>query len=319
MPTFICVSPNPAVDKRLTVPSLAAGKVIRATSAQGFAGGKSTHVAMVLRTLGEAPKWVGPCGGATGEELIQGLSRLGVEAHPSHTHAKTRTNLEIIEANGTVTEILEPGCELSAAEIAEFEKKCRELFAKGGRGASFIFSGSLPAGMCANLYARLIAAAREIGCQTFLDASGEPLQLAIAAKPDFVKPNRDEAGALLGMAIDSVAAAAGALRKLIKLGARSAALSLGADGLLFTPGEGAPAYFAPAVAVVARSTVGCGDSALAGFARSSALNLSAEEKLRTAVACAAANCLADSSGAARLADIQRFEKEIQVQVLPFGS
>lgn len=316
---FICVSPNPAVDKRLTVPSLVAGKVIRAGSAQGFAGGKSTHVAMVLRTLGEAPKWIGPCGGSTGEELVEGLLRLGIEAHPRETRAKTRTNLEIIEANGTVTEILEPGSELTAAEIARFENACQELFADGREDASVIFSGSLPSGIGADFYARLIAAAQRCGCRTLVDASGEPLRLAIAARPDFAKPNRDEAGALLGVTIDSVASAAGALRKLLGLGARSAALSLGADGLLFCAGENGSVYFAPAVALAARSTVGCGDSALAGFACATARKFSPEDTLQLAAACAAANCLADSPGAARLEDIQKFEREIQVHVLPSGS
>jgi 1-phosphofructokinase family hexose kinase len=316
---FICVSPNPAVDKRLTVPSLVAGKVIRAGSAQGFAGGKSTHVAMVLRTLGEAPKWIGPCGGSTGKDLVEGLLALGIEAHPCETRGETRTNLEIIEANGTVTEILEPGSELAVAEIAGFENACQEHFAKGREGASVIFSGSLPTGVPADLYARLIAAAQKSGCRTFVDASGEPLRLAIAARPDFVKPNRDEVGALLGMTIDSVASAAGALRSLLKLGARSAALSLGAEGLFFCPDESAPVYFAPAVALAVRSTVGCGDSALAGFAYASARKFSPEDTLRMAAACAAANCVADSPGAARLADIQKFETEIRVQELALGS
>jgi 1-phosphofructokinase family hexose kinase len=316
---FICVSPNPAVDKRLTVPSLVAGTVIRASSARGFAGGKSTHVAMVLRTLGEAPKWIGPCGGSTGEELVEGLLSLGIEAHPCETRANTRTNLEIIEADGTVTEILEPGSELTAAEIVGFENNCQRLFANGPEGASVIFSGSLPTGVPTDLYARLIVAAQETGCRTFVDASGEPLRSAISARPDFVKPNRDESGALLGMTIDSVASAGGALRALLKLGAHSAALSLGADGLLFCPDESAPVYFAPAVALAARSTVGCGDAALAGFARATALKLPPEETLRMAAACAAANCLADSPGAGRLADIQKFETGIRVQVLTLGS
>ena len=143
---FICVSPNPAIDKRVTVPSLSAGQVIRARTAKGFPGGKSTHVAMVLRTLGEAPQWIGLCGGATGAELRAGLSALGIAVHPCVTSEQTRTNLEIIEDNGTVTEILEPGSTPAPAEMAAFEGACKDLFAQGGERASVIFSGSLPAG-----------------------------------------------------------------------------------------------------------------------------------------------------------------------------
>src|SRR5579859_4324865 len=77
---FLCVSPNPAIDKRLTVPSLLRGQVNRVRSVRGFPGGKSVHVAMVLRTLGGSPRWIGPCGGVSGGELLTGLSALGIEA-----------------------------------------------------------------------------------------------------------------------------------------------------------------------------------------------------------------------------------------------
>ena len=313
---FICVSPNPAIDKRITLPSLIPGQMIRARAAHSFPGGKSTHVAMVLRTLGEAPHWISPCGGVTGAELVAGLSELGIQAHPCLTRQATRTNLEIIEDNGNFTEILEPGSAPSAAELAAFENACMALFSQGGEQASVIFSGSLPAGVAPDHYTRLLGLAQQFGCRTFLDASGEPLRVALAAHPDFVKPNRDEADSLLGMTIDSLSAAARAIRKLLSLGARSAALSLGAGGLLFCSDENAPVLFTPALSLQLRSTVGCGDSALAGFAHAIASKSAPEDALRLAAACAAANCLADSPGAARLADIRQFQSQIRVQTLP---
>src|ERR1700716_3371854 len=106
---FLCVSPNPAIDKRLTAPSLARGRVNRVRSFQAFPGGKSTHVAMVLRTLGGSPQWIRPCGGASGHELLAGLASLGIQATACATNQSTRTNLEIFGGDGTVTEILEPG------------------------------------------------------------------------------------------------------------------------------------------------------------------------------------------------------------------
>jgi len=66
---FLCVSPNPAIDKRLTLTVLERARVNRARAVQNFPGGKSTHVAMVLRTLGGSPRWIGPCGGASGQAL----------------------------------------------------------------------------------------------------------------------------------------------------------------------------------------------------------------------------------------------------------
>jgi tagatose 6-phosphate kinase len=312
---FLCVSPNPAIDKRLIVPSLIRGRVNRARTVQDFPGGKSAHVAMVLHTLGERPRWIGPCGGATGHELQVRLSALGIQATASTTRQPTRTNLEIVEDDGNVTEILEPGSAPSSAEWAEFESACGNLFAEGSENASVIFSGSLPASAAPERFAGLVASAREFGCKTFLDTSGEALRLALGEKPHFVKPNRDEAAHLLGKAICSLSDGVSGLHKLLSLGAQSAALSLGSEGLLFCAATNAPVFFARAVPLQPRSTVGCGDSAMAGFVLGIASRYSHQDTLRLAAACGAANCLAASPGAARLKNIRDLEQQISVQTL----
>ncbi len=81
-PTIVCVSANPAMDRRLRMESLAVGEINRAHSAQGFAGGKAAHVAMATSALEAKPVWVGFLGGAIGQEcarlyLPQSLARCG--------------------------------------------------------------------------------------------------------------------------------------------------------------------------------------------------------------------------------------------------
>ena len=310
---FLCVSGNPAVDKRIRMEHLRRGEVNRAESAQGFAGGKAAHVAMVLRTLGEKPEWIGPCGGGSGKEVLEGLSRLGIQASGVRIEGTTRINLEILESDGTVTEILEPGPRVGAEEWRAFLEKCQEKFEQGREGLSTIFSGSLPPGTAANLYGTLIKAARNAKCRTFLDASGEVLREGLQAMPEFVKPNREEASRLLGTRIDSLPAGAAAVRKLLEYGAQSAALSLGRDGLLFCAGTKEPVLHATGRIIEGRSTVGCGDSAVAGFAFGLGHGLSAEDTLGLAASCGAANCLADSPGTAKIEDIWNIQKQISVQ------
>ena len=312
---FLCISLNPAVDKRLNLPSLVRGEVNRAQTVQSFPGGKSVHVAMVLQALGGKPTWTGPCGGASGQELLAGLSALGIQAIPCAVQNSTRTNLEILEGNGVVTEILEPGSAPNRDEWKQFESQCKGLFAESAKDVSIIFSGSLPAGAATTLYADLITMARGFGCKTFLDTSGEPLRQALNARPYFVKPNREEAGQLLGKRISGFAGAVDALQQLLTLGAQSAALSLGSEGLLFSPGQDSPVLFAPVVPVQPRSTVGCGDAALAGFAFGIASGYGPEATLQLAAACGGANCVADSPGAARIDKIRDFQQKVQVREL----
>src|SRR2546427_3822740 len=310
---FLCVSPNPAMDTRVLVKELQPGQMHRIKSSCARAGGKAAHVAMVLQTLGRTPLWIGFVGGDTGKDLVSGLERLGIRVHACPTRQRTRVNLEIIEDDRRVTEILEPGGAPSPLEVTEFHKKCESAFAQGREQLTVIFSGSLPQGLEDGFYASLIERANSFGCRTFLDTSGEPLRLALAASPHFVKPNRQEAESLLGCSISDLSAGARALQQMISLGARTAAISMGTQGLLWCAGK-CDVHHAPAIALKPRSTVGCGDATVAAFAHAAALGLGVEETLRLATACAAANCLAESPGEARLADIQGFRNQARAEV-----
>ncbi len=77
-PTIVCVSANPAMDRRLRVTSLTVGAINRAAIAQGFAGGKAAHVAMAARALQAQPVWVGFLGGAIGQECARQMKCLGI-------------------------------------------------------------------------------------------------------------------------------------------------------------------------------------------------------------------------------------------------
>lgn len=312
---FLCVSPNPAVDKRVLLDELKPGQVHRVRSARAHAGGKAAHVAMTLRTLGELPLWIGFVGGETGADLVSGLNQLGIRTQACPTQKKTRVNLELIEDSGRVSEILEPGCPPTELEVIEFQKVCESAFAQGQKELTVIFSGSIPRGLGVGFYASLIKSANSFGCRTLLDTSGEPLREALAACPQFVKPNRQEAEALLGQGIIDVSQGALAVQRLVSLGARSAAISLGQQGLLWCAGRGQPVYHGPAIVVQARSTVGCGDAVVAAFAYATTRGCTEEQTVKLATACAAANCLADSPGAARPADIENFRKQAQVNLL----
>ena len=302
------------MDTRVLVKDLQPGQVHRVKSSCARAGGKAAHVAMVLQTLGQTPLWIGFVGGETGKDLVSGLERFGIRVHACPTRQRTRVNLEIIEDDGRVTEILEPGGAPSQLEGIEFHKKCESAFAQGREQLTVIFSGSLPQGLEDSYYASLIESANSFGCRTFLDTSGEPLRLALAASPHFVKPNRQEAESLLGYSIRDLSVAAPALQQLISLGARTAAISMGAQGLLWCAGKGEPVYHAPAIPLKPRSTVGCGDATVAAFAHAAAFGLSVEETLRLATACAAANCLAESPGGARVADIESLRNQARSEV-----
>lgn len=310
---FWCVSANPAIDKRVRVSSLIPGRANRVSEVRAAPGGKAAHVAMVLRTLGADPLWTGFAGGLTGRQLLDGLLAVGIRVQPVTTNVDTRINLEIIDDQGGVTELLEPGLPIGEREWESFLDNCDELFSQQKSGGIVIASGSLPAGADPAFYARLTAVVHQHGHKIFLDTSGEPLRLALASGPDWIKPNREEAEWLIGEEIGDPQSWKHAANRLVQLGARSAIVSLGEDGFVWQAGAGQDTYHAKSSSVAATSTVGCGDATVAAFAYATSAGLNVEQTLRLAAACGAANCLADLPGRLRTADIKALERLVRIE------
>jgi tagatose 6-phosphate kinase len=99
------------------------------------------------------------------------------------------------------------------------------------------------------------------------------------------------------------------------LGARSAAITLGAEGLVWVEGKDGPTWLAEPPRLKAISTVGCGDTTLAGFAYAALRGLRGEDTLRFAAACGAANCLAELEGRISPSDVQSLVPKVSIKSL----
>jgi len=309
---FLCVSANPAVDKRIRVAEFRIAAVNRAKEAIPEPGGKAAHVALALRALGAGPRWIGFAGGATGDFLVHGLESLGISVLAVPVRAATRENLAIVDRAGIVTELLEPGGAVSAKELGRFRKACETEFARGRKALTVILSGSLPPGAPVSFYGELVCAAHKQGCRVILDTSGEGLRLGIAAGPDLVKPNREEAEAATGGTIEHNASASTLARQIALMGAGSVALSLGKEGVLWLGSGDGTTLFATAPEVKGRSAVGSGDAMVAGFAYAGEKKLPPRKALRLAVACGTANCFAESPGRIQRSDVKKMEQRVRV-------
>jgi 1-phosphofructokinase family hexose kinase len=312
--TVVCISANPGLDRQLRLAALIPGEVNRASRAVALPGGKAAHVALAARALGLRAVWIGFLGGPIGEQCAAELSSLDVEAIAIRTKSTTRVNLELIEDSGRVTEVLEPG---SSPEAAEQEEMLR-ILADGLRsrwpGALVAISGSLPKGVNPGFYVSLIELAHSAGSKVFVDTSGEALRASVRAQPEFVKPNRRELESLLGGSLSDVHAAQNAARQLLADGARSSAVTLGPDGIVWSE-ENGPVWFARAPRLKPASSVGCGDATLAGFACAALNGWRGEQALRFATACGAANCLAEFEGRISASDVQSLIPQIDVEAI----
>lgn len=312
---FFCISLNPAIDTRLVLNRLLPGHVNRVVEVHRTPGGKAAHVAMALTGLGAAPTWIGFAGGALGSELLAGLHSLKIETVPVPSVQSSRVNLEIMDARGEVTEILEPGGTITQSEWDNFQQTCSKAFQAAAAKKIAVISGSLPPGVPIDACSTLTSAAHFANCLAFVDSSGQALSKALRAEPDFVKLNREEAEVVTQIAVHDPLSAALAVRKLLEQGAKSAAVSLGEGGLVAVQGRDGPAIHAWTDPLHPKSTVGCGDSALAGFAFAAASGLPFERRLALAVACGTANCLAPLPARIEKEDVSRIEQHLHIEVL----
>jgi 1-phosphofructokinase len=276
---IVTVTPNPAIDRTLRIPPLARGQVIRAVSATAEAGGKGINVARALATHGQAAVAVAPLSAASAAEF-SALLGAAAALDAVSIAGPARVNVSLLEDDGTLTKVNEPGPELSSAEIEAILDRVVEL----ARGAVWVAGcGSLPRGAPSNFYARL-AARVPAQVRVAVDADGTALREAAAARVALLKPNLIELEGLVGRSLPTLGAVIEAAEGVLAGGIAGLLVSLGADGAVFVDADGASHAEARIDDVV--NTVGAGDALLAGFLAAGGVR----DALRSAVAWSVAAC-----------------------------
>lgn len=257
---IVTLTPNPSLDLTYELGALHRGAVQRAVADSVEAGGKGINVTRNLVANGVPSRAVAPVGGPSGEQFLSLLEEAKIELVRVPVAGPVRTNTALAESSGALTKINAAGPVLSEEEVG----RMLDETTRAGRGAGWISAcGSLPPGAPKDLYARVVAAAREAGCRACVDSSGAPLAEALAAGPDLIKPNAEELAGIAGRTCATFGDVLAAAEEVRARGVGAVLVSLGADGAVLVDGRGARHAETPPF--VPRSTVGAGDALLAGF------------------------------------------------------
>ncbi|WP_156760679.1 1-phosphofructokinase [Microbacterium karelineae] len=284
---IVTLTANPSLDRTVELDApLAPGEVQSAASMREDAGGKGINVARVLHDAGDAVRGVLPLAPADPYGAALG-SELPTRAVPIAGHA--RCNLTITDPAGETTKLNLPGPTLDADTAGALVDAVVD--ACEGDGADWLaLCGSLPPGADDDLYVRIIRAVRERLAdppRIAVDTSGPALAAVVAdGNADLIKPNELElaelADARLPEGIPVERAVADISRALVPAKVGAALITLGGDGAVLVDAHGAVhATIPPNVRV--RSTVGAGDSSLAGYLHAAQAGASAPERLASAV------------------------------------
>ena len=286
---IVTVTLNAALDRTLTVPNFQAGFRHRASESLTLPGGKGVNIARALKSLGQPVIATGLAGGKTGIRIVEDLTAEGILNDFVRIRGESRTSTAIIDpTSNTQTEVNEYGPVVTARELHAFMEK----FTYIAKGADVVIvAGSLPRKVKDSFYKDIIGALAATDALTVLDTAGEPLRLAIKAKPGLVSPNMFEAEALVGHEFAEDEDYLHAVAHLSRMGAGSAIIThpSGCYAYLDDGNGGQKTYQVQIPPLDPISTVGSGDAFLAGFVSARVSGKDDADCLRYAVACGAAN------------------------------
>ncbi|MDP4334379.1 hexose kinase [Curtobacterium sp. A7_M15] len=293
---IVTVTPNPSLDRTIELAGeLQRGAVQRATRSTAEPGGKGVNVSRVVVASGGDTVAVLP-----GDELdpvLLGLATRGIPTAALAIGAPLRSNVTVTEPTGTTTKLNEPGPSLAGRleDLAALVADTAGATATGPAARWVVLAGSLPPGLPDDALAVLVRAVRQRhgdAVRIAVDSSGLPFTALLQSgeRIDLVKPNAEELAEVVGGDPDEferdVDAAVTAAQRLRDKNVGSVLLTLGSAGAVLVTEDGS--YAAAAPRIVARSTVGAGDSSLAGYLLAEVAGQSPEQRLAQAVATGAA-------------------------------
>jgi 1-phosphofructokinase family hexose kinase len=308
---LLTVTSNPTIDRTLYVPHLTVGAVHRTTGVYLAAGGKGLNVTRAARVLGCDVRATGPLAGRAGQIVADLALAEGLAADWYWlSEGETRTCSLINHDQGDTTVINEQGPVISTADWNAFAGHVQQLAQKANAVA---FSGSLPLGVDPAALAALAGGVAADGLTVYVDTSGPPLT-AVLAHPQgiCIKVNQWELAAGMGLEIkdDSGMWVVEVGRRLVQKGATLVVVTLGSRGALAVAPDQIWQARIPPIQIV--STVGSGDSMLAGLATACLRGEGLDAALALGVACGAANALSDLPGRFELNQVETLLKRIEL-------
>lgn len=285
-----CVCMNPAMDKTIELDGFNYGGLNRVKRSMLDATGKAVNVAIVLKRLGDSARLVGINYLEGGRAVEERLTREGAQTEFIWLDGALRVNIKALDTRtGRMTEINDSGAPVTAEAV----DRAAALIERSARDSRYVaLTGSLPPGASADFYRRVVERVGE-GARCVLDCDGERLSEGIKARPFLIKPNQYELGLLCGRELSDRGEIVRCAREIARAGVRWVAVSLGGDGAVLVSEQ--EAWYAPVLDVPVRSTVGAGDSMVAGLIHGFMLDDTARSALSWGVGCGNASVMTEGT------------------------
>jgi 6-phosphofructokinase 2 len=280
---ILTITLNPCVDKSTTVDQLTPDNKLRCSAIMYEPGGGGINVSKALLKLQQPSTALFTKGGHNGNMLCSLLDAQSIKYHAVETTVETRENWTVTENEpSNQYRFTFPGLPVEEEAIKTL---VNEL---GNFSASYIVaSGSLPIGLPNYFYGLIAEKANSIGAKCIIDTSGPALSALKGKGAYLIKPNISELCKLLNVATLENNEVDDAAQQLILDGYASLiAVSMGPTGAWLVSKD--EKHFIAAPKVHKKSTVGAGDSMVAGLTYKLQQNKPLHECIAFGVACGSA-------------------------------
>ena len=307
MSSIVTITLNPAIDKTTSVDALVPDKKMKCTEPSFEPGGGGINVARAIKKLGGEAKAIYLAGGYSGNFFRQLLEKESVESFVIEIDRQTRENLTVFDKQSKRQyRFGMPGPLVSEKEW----KKLLALLEKIDDASFIVASGSVPEGVPEDIFARISIIAKKKNAKFIVDTSGNALKHAANQGTYLLKPNLAELSTLVDKEWIDESHFAEAAKEIISKGkTRVLVVSMGEKGAMLFTGEESRQITPPLVE--RKSTVGAGDSMVAGIVISLSKGKSVLEAAQYGVACGTAATMNPGTELCRLEDAERLYAEIR--------
>ncbi len=308
---IVVLALNPALDVGYELPQLIADRKVAADKTYYHPGGNGINISRGLTELGMPLQCGSVLGGVSGDVVLHLLGdSLGKNHKVFHVDDETRLNVTLLQQNPPGQyEVDSRGPEIPAQLLEEITAWVLQHSSTGYT----VLSGSLPPGVPDDYYRRLAERIGEQGGRAVVEAHGAVLTEALEARPWMLRLNQYVLEMSINRSMESIEDIAAAARELQQRGIANVCISLGGRGAILVDADGSYHCSAPRVRV--HSTVGCGDSLVAGLVTAAHRGGDAEAMLRLGVTCGSATASHQGTELFTRAEIEDSNYELDVRTL----
>lgn len=292
---------NPAIDVHASVEELKIGKENHVRITSRCAGGKGINVSRALLAYGIESRAVTVIGSDGEDEFSRLVADSGLTPYYLKAGGRIRENLTVHADSGVETRISQSGSLSSRGVLDELAFAIQDA-------EYVILAGSLPRDIDKARLKSILAEKRDSGAKLVVDSRSIEYRELAELSPWLVKPNLEELSAYFGREISTRDEAISCAELMYALGIENVMVSLGKDGAVLVCKEGIFTESAPKINAI--STIGAGDSSIAGFVTAASLGLTKREALRYAVAFGSAACLENGTEPPTRVNIDKLIAEI---------